>query len=436
MGAAPDPWRHRSRAASMAVCLVVVVVVPACGGTHSATTTTAPGRTTVPAQAPPTTVPADAGSWTLTAQAPVSADIPWGWTGSTLMVGGGGCCDGVGTTDLAVYDPAANGWSRLPPPPLSTRGRAAGTWTGTEMVAAGGLASPDGSEHNAAPTTDGAAWNPSTRTWRAIAPLPEPLRGWTHDSFWTGTELLVWSSADAQGSTPGFEQFLAYEPWTDRWRILPPSGLSPRGEAVVVWAGTQLFVWGGLDASGVPRADGARFDPATGTWQKLLPAPVASRGGAAAVWTGDQVLIWGGQSGPDAQVGQGVAYRPATNSWQALPLSPLRARQLPTGVWSGRLFYVIGGAVGGRGGDTWPVPGPGAAAYDPATRVWTVLPVAPADPHAPSRGGGTDSGPATQRADAIGVWTGTGVLVVGGYNCCTQGHLAGGVLWTPRQGGS
>ena len=43
---------------------------------------------------------------------------------------------------------------------------------------------------------------------------------------------------------------------------------------------------------------------------------------------------------------------------------------------------------------------------------------------------------ATQRADAIGVWTGTSVLVVGGYNCCSQGHLASGVVWTPRNGQS
>ena len=64
-----------------------------------------------------------------------------------------------------------------------------------------------------------------------------PLQGWTHDSFWTGTEVLVWSSADSEGSTPGFEQFLAYDPSADRWRTLPPSGLSPRGDAVVVWAG-------------------------------------------------------------------------------------------------------------------------------------------------------------------------------------------------------
>jgi hypothetical protein len=106
-------------------------------------------------------------------------------------------------------------------------------------------------------------------------------------------------------------------------------------------------------------------------------------------------------------------------------------------VWSGRFFYVIGGAAGSRGSDTWPVPGPSAATYDPVARVWTVLPAAPVDPSAPYRGNGpADNGPATQRADAIGVWTGTSVLVVGGYNCCTQGHLAAGLIWTPRNGQS
>jgi len=433
MPALPTGRMRRSHAA--AVCLTMVVVVAACSSSRSVTTTSSPGSTTSTTQAPPTTIPADAGTWRLTSAAPVSADVPWGWTGSELLVGGGGCCDDVGTVDLATYTPPSDLWGRLPAPPLTSRGTAAGTWTGTEMIVAGGLASPDGTQHNAAPVTDGAAWNPTTGTWRPIAPLPVPLAGRTHDSFWTGTELLVWSSDPPEGSTPGAEQFLAYDPASDSWRILPTSGLSTRQGAVVVWAGTQLFVWGGLDTSQVPLADGARFDPATSTWLRLPRAPVPARGYAAAVWTGSQVLIWGGQSGPETQVGQGVSYTPSTNTWQALPLSPLRAKQQPTGVWSGRFFYVIGGAAGSRGSDTWPVPGPSAAAYDPVTRVWTVLPAAPVDPGAPYRGNGpADNGPATQRADAIGVWTGTSVLVVGGYNCCTQGHLAVGIVWTPRNG--
>ena len=432
MGTAPTARMRRSRAA--AVCLTLVVVTAACSTTHPATTS--PTRpTTSTTVAPPTTPPADAGTWRLTSAAPVSANDPWGWTGSDLLVAGGGCCDDVGTVDLASYAPASGTWSRLPPPPLTPRGTAAGTWTGTEMIVAGGLASPDGAQHDASPATDGAAWNPTTGTWRPIAPLPVPLAGRTHDSFWTGTELVVWSSVPTEGTTPGVEQFLAFNPVSDTWRILPTSGLSTRQGAVVVWTGTQLFVWGGLDASQHPLGDGARFDPATGTWVRLPAAPVVARGFAASAWSGSQVLIWGGQTGPDTQVGQGVSYSPATDKWQALPLSPLRAKQQATGVWSGRFFYVIGGTTGSRGSDTWPVPGPGAAAYDPITRAWTALPVAPVDPNAPYRGNGpADNGPATQRADAIGVWTGTSVLVVGGYNCCSQGHLAGGLVWTPRNG--
>ena len=433
MGPTSIGWRRRFSAAS--VCLSLIVVGAACSSPRPATTATTGRSASSTAPAPATTVPADAGAWQLTSASPVSPDGPWGWDGSELLVAGGGCCDDVGTVDLATYTPPADTWSRLPAPQLTPRGTAAGAWTGTEMIVVGGLASPDGAAHDASPVTDGEAWNPTTGTWRPIAPLPVPLAGRTHDSFWTGTELLVWSSTPAEGSTPGVEQFLAYDPASDTWRILPTSGLSPRQGAVVVWAGTQLFVWGGLDGSDVPLADGARFSPATGRWAPLPRAPVPARGFAASAWTGSQVLLWGGQSGPVTQVGLGVAYTPSTDSWQALPLSPLRAKQQPTGVWSGHFFYVIGGAAGSRGNDLWPVPGPGAAAYDPTTRTWTVLPVAPVDPDAPSGGNGpTASGSATQRAGAIGVWTGTSVLVVGGYNCCSQGHLPVGIVWTPRSG--
>jgi hypothetical protein len=341
-------------------------------GTPHVTTAPVPA-TSVPAA----TTPAAVGTWRVTPDGTISPATPWGWTGAVLLVAGGGCCDDVGTVDLAAFNPRSDTWSRLPPPPLTPRGHAAGIWTGTEMLVAGGRASPAGTMHDAVPATDGAAWNPATDSWHAISPMPLPSN--SPESFWSGTEMLVWSSSPAEGSSPAAESVLAYSPTADQWRTLPPSGLAPRTGAVTVWAGNQLFVWGGLDGAGNPFGDGARLDPATGTWNRLPVAPVPARGLAAAVWTGIQVLIWGGQSGPGTQVGQGVA-------------------------------------------------------YTPAKCTWTVLPTAPPYPSTALFGTAASDGSVTHRAGAIGVWTGSEVLVVGGYNCCSQGNVPGGTAWTPSTG--
>ena len=349
-----------------------------------------------------------------------------------MLVAQGGCCGALGSVDLAAFSPATDVWRPLLAAPLSPRSGAVGIWTGTEMIVAGGMASPDGLAPHAAPATDGAAWNPATGEWRRIAAMPVALPGYGFaTAVWTGAEMLVWA-ARAPGvnglgqEMAGIEVVLAYNPRTDRWRRLPPSGLAPREDPVVVWTGRQLVVWGGLSFQRTTAyGDGARLDPATGRWMRLPPAPAPARGLAAAVWSGREVLIWGGATGSTAtsQVGKGMAYSPATNTWRALPLSPLRAKSMPSGVWTGRLFIVMGGAAG----STMPVPGPAAAAYDPASNSWTVLPTAPDYPTAD----GGPTGPASQRAGAIAMWTGTAALFVGGLDFHRQANRADGLIWAP-----
>ena len=227
---------------------------------------------------------------------------------------------------------------------------------------------------------------------------------------------------------------LAYNPSTNTWRTLPPSGLTPRQGAVAVWTGSQLVVWGGLNYDLTSAYDdGARLDPATGTWRRLPVAPVPARGLAGSAWSGREVLLWGGEIGRSLQarsslgaasVGQGAAYDPVENRWRALPLSPLRAKFSPAAVWTGHLFIVIGGSANG----VLPAPGPGAAAYDPATNAWTALPAAPTYPPPATNG---PTGPADQRVGGFAVWTGTAVVLVGGLDYVQQGSRSDGIQWTP-----
>ena len=348
------------------------------------------------------------------------------WTGSELLVAQAGCCLDLGSANLSAYNPVTKTWRRLPPTPLTPREHAAGAWTGTEMIVAGGFASGDGDAEHAVAVSDGAAWDRRTNTWHSIAPMPTTLPVTDPTVVWTGREMLVWSSVPGTPGAPGREVVLAYNPVTNRWRSLALSGLAPRVQAVTVWTGRELVVWGGVSSDfSTTYSDGARLDPVTNVWRRLPPAPVPGRGQAAAVWSGHEVLLWGGDSGAGEEVGQGAAYNPSRNRWRALPLSPLRAKFLPTGVWTGRFFLVMGGSAAGA----LPAPGPGSAAYDPATNSWTALPAAPlypTDPASPTIG-------ADEREDGLGVWTGSAALLVGGLDYRHQAPRPDGVEWTPAR---
>jgi len=344
------------------------------------------------------------------------------WTGQELLVAQSACCDELGSVNLSAYDRTTNNWRKLPPTPLTPRNGAAGAWTGTEMIVVGGLASADGMANHAVAVTDGAAWDAATNSWHSIAAMPTTLPGSDPTAVWTGREVLVWSSSPF--GTNGREVVLAYNPVTNTWRSLAPSGLTPRAHGVAVWTGHELVIWSGLNANFTTAfGDGARLDTTTGTWRRLPPAPVRARGQATAAWSGHEVLIWGGDTGPGAEVGKGAAYNPATNTWRALPPSPLRAKTLPASVWTGHFFVVIGGSAGG----VLPAPGPGAAAYNPDTNTWTALPTAPL--YLPPLNGPTF--PADQREDGLAIWTGKSLVFVGGSDLHQQPYRADGVEWTP-----
>ena len=232
------------------------------------------------------------------------------WTGRQEIFWGGGCC-GEAVADGTAYTPAANTWQALPRGPLGARWSASGTWTGTEVIIAGGMSEGPAMQVFA----DAAAYNPATRTWRRLPPMPEP-----------------------------------------RWG------------ATAVWDGTEaLFIGGTLaDASG-PTSDGVAFSPATGRWRRL-PGMEVNRSEFAAVWTGRQVLVWGGLTGTfqDQKIPpHGVAYDPAASRWSAMPMAPLRGRSNPTAVWTGRQMIVWGGTIPGPQKNT---PAADGAAYRPASR--------------------------------------------------------------------
>lgn len=331
------------------------------------------------------------------------------WTGRQLVVWGSHHPPGrqfrdeAGPSFAAAYDPAADRWQRLPAPPVEHPAEAAGMWTGREVILWG---QPALAHRSGAPRV-GASLDPRAvgEGWRLLPAVDVDTRpstsvyGLSH----------AWASAGAvfYGGYPE-SVGLVYDPDDRSWLRLPSH--RARVNAVAVWTGEELLLWGGYTTTGPDRdlwsfrpqqgrpscgyheASTAQVSPPTGwTW---WPSPL-SRPPDVAAWTGTDVVAVAGR--------QAAAGDPATGQFRCLPASPLHARTKAAGTWTPAGLFVWGTDS----------PSAEAAVYDPASETWRTLPKPPLSPREP-----------------VAVhWTGEEVLVWGDT---ARGHDAGaGAAYAP-----
>jgi len=281
-------------------------------------------------------------------------------------------------------------WSALPTAPIAPRAGGSVAWTGSELLVWGG-------EQGTLDETlygDGAAYSPATGSWRLLPPAPLSARV-DQATAWTGTEMIVWGGYDRQSSqgSQASADGAAYDPSTNSWRLLPPAPLSPRANSVAVWTGAAMVILGGQSgqdagSSGETFGDGAAYDPTTGTWQ-TIPEPVEPDGHpvewSAAVQAGDELIGWSEwqENKPDSsgllQPSGGVdlfAYNERAGAWSAIPKAQNALPDAQQVLWTGDQAVVRGEPY--NCGDC---PGPWEPevtdSYQPATNVWTQLPADP-----------------------------------------------------------
>jgi hypothetical protein len=134
------------------------------------------------------------------------------------------------------------------------------------------------------------------------------------------------------------------------------------------------------------------------TWTAMSTTNAPSaREGHTAIWTGSEMIVWGGMAPQFFTLDTGGRYNPATDSWTATTTANAPdARYVHTAVWTGTEMIVWGGDgdllccqlnTGGR--------------YDPTTDTWTPT--------------STTNAPLA-RDGHTAVWTGSEMIVWGGYN--------------------
>jgi hypothetical protein len=226
-------------------------------------------------------------------------------------------------------------------------------------------------------------------------------------SVWTGSAMLVFGGAD--GSEKKSDGAI-YTLTTDAWKKMaaaPSTFAKGRTRSTAVWTGSAMIVWGGITGDGFYSGEGASYDPVADTWKPISASPLSPRAGMRSVWASStkQMIVWGGDSGGPSS--EGAAYDPATDTWTSLPAAPIAGRTAHSMVWTGDADHAV--LVWGGGGGS--IDGfKDGARYDVVTKAWTKLPDPPA---------GIDP-----RYDFGYAFDGTQLLFFGGYGGTDLATLA------------
>ena len=187
-----------------------------------------------------------------------------------------------GVTPDFLFDPSTGTWSELPPDPLIPSFDRSMVWTGSELV----LIAPKHEAPQVATYENRVAtFDIASSTWRR---LPDSITEGNPTWFWSAGRVVnpeighVGDNGSIEGTGPPYGGI--FDPSTGEWSELPPP---PK----------RLVPYGGPNAGGdryVVTEQGAILDVASETWEALPAPPVAADEQAVAVWAGDRLIVWGG----------------------------------------------------------------------------------------------------------------------------------------------
>jgi N-acetylneuraminic acid mutarotase len=159
-----------------------------------------------------------------------------------------------------------------------------------------------------------------------------------------------------------------------------------------------MIVWGGTNQT-IYLNTGGRYNPNTNSWTatSIPNNNVLGRAGHTAVWTGGEMIVWGGADSTFNDCNTGGRYNPSTDSWTASnTVNAPSPRDSAAAVWTGDEMIVWGGVfccpgidfnTGGR--------------YNVSADSWTAT---------------TTTNAPFARENHTAVWTGSEMIVWGGYN--------------------
>lgn len=226
-----------------------------------------------------------------------------------------------GRSPQAVYDPEQDSWRELPNAPEGVGGQL--LWTGEEVFVVGHT----GGDGRSFPRFEAWSVDPVSGEWTELPrpPLVDVERRYATVATWTGQELVVaggthQTDAGAAASeallggaelTPALQAVIqprtardvaAYDPGSGTWRSLPDAPLPVTGLELGmggpgIWTGHEVLAWAGIDPEALTTSDGTilLLDPSTGEWRVVAPPPEGVRQWAPTTWTGHELIWWSGE---------------------------------------------------------------------------------------------------------------------------------------------
>jgi N-acetylneuraminic acid mutarotase len=233
----------------------------------------------------------------------------------------GGYLEGVeATSDFWKYDPQSDRWAELPPMG-QPRGAAAAAVIGGRLYVIDGAPQTYGVSNPGGPYDSLEIYDFKTGSWSSGPDAPIAVHHASAASL-GGRLYMAGGRTDPEESS---DEFLRYDPGTERWErlpSLPPGRYSSLG---VVATGGKLVVFGGDDESGWKDGGGSvspsawAFDPKTGKWSRLPDLKIERHAFAAAV-AGGRIYAIGGSYCPGLKPNGPVS----THTVESLPGSALK----------------------------------------------------------------------------------------------------------------
>ena len=243
-----------------------------------------------------------------------------------------------------------------------------------------------------------------------------PQARYAHTAIWTGADTIVGGLA---GSTTYFDTGGRYNPDTDSWtNVSTDNAPASRGYHTALWTGSEMIAWGRYYDGNNEHFwnTGGRYNPSTDSWTATTTANAPDgREFHTAVLTDSEMIVWGGYN--RSRLNTGGRYNPDTDSWTAT--STVDAPSVRSGhcaVWTGNEMIIWGGSV-----DSFPYYSNTGGRYNPASDSWAAVTVT----NAPSG-----------RSGESAVWTGSEMMVWGGYfldvYSGAESYLATGGRYDPQ----
>jgi len=162
------------------------------------------------------------------------------WSGwSTSQQLGPNTSGETGGTDLFAYEPSTRQWRQIQPSPGALARTAEALWTGQVLVVRGDTYNCGGCSHPYTPTAT-ALYDPAQNTWTPVP--PDPLGASHLLSVWTGAAMLSFNPGGLYGKTiPGDSS--AYEPSTGQWTLLAQAPFGCSQSPPPLWTGTQVLLY-------------------------------------------------------------------------------------------------------------------------------------------------------------------------------------------------